>query len=400
MRDETLCQAPTDDLTNGFDSLSVPVYRASTVVFPTVEAYNRRREALYDGYSYGLYGTPTTRALEEQISRLEDAARSLVLPSGLAAIALTTLSCAGSGRRVLFPDNVYDVVRPMAAELLEFYEVKYSFYDPRIGGGISELIDPSVSLVWVESPGSMTMEVQDVPAIVESAHAKGVPVAADNTWATSLRFKPLSHGVDYSVSAVSKYLGGHSDVVMGAISVSDQARYRRLKDFSRYLGYGVSADNCSLILRSISTLAVRLDRCEETALKLARWLQNFAAVKEVRHPALPTNPGHDFWKRDFSGSSGVFSLFLDPRTKGVLSRAIETLKLFAIGASWGGTHSIVAVSAEPPKREYTADLHDGPIVRLSIGLEHVDDLMEDLSHAMAILDACVAEHISGNGEKQ
>lgn len=387
MRDETLCQAPTEDLSGGFDSLAVPVYRASTIVFPTVEAYNRRREAMYDGYSYGLYGTPTTRALEEQISKLEGAARSLVLPSGLSAIALTTLTNVGTGRRVLFPDNVYDTVRPMAAQLLAAMGIRATFYDPGIAGGIDALIDEDVALVWVESPGSVTMEVQDVPGIVTAAHRRGVPVAADNTWATPLRFKPLAHGVDYSVSAVSKYLGGHSDVVMGAIAVSDSARYRRLKDFSRYLGYGVSADNCSLVLRSISTLAVRLDRCEQTALELAKWLEGFRSVREVRHPALPSNPGHDWWRRDFSGSSGVFSLFLDPGTRGALAPAIESLDLFSIGASWGGTHSIVAVLSEPPPREASPGAHDGPIVRLSIGLEHVDDLKADLAQAMGMLDA-------------
>jgi len=387
MRDETLCQAPTEDLSGGFDSLAVPVYRASTIVFPTVEAYKRRREAMYDGYSYGLYGTPTTRALEEQLSKLEGGSRTLVLPSGLSAIALTTLSNVGTGRRVLFPDNVYDTVRPMAGELLASLGIQATFYDPGIGRGIEDLIDDDVALVWVESPGSMTMEVQDVPGIVEAAHRRGVPVAADNTWATPLRFKPLAHGADYSVSAVSKYLGGHSDVVMGAIAVSDPARYRRLKDFSRYLGYGVSADNCSLVLRSIATLAVRLDRCEQSALALARWLTGFRSVTEVRHPALPSNPGHAWWKRDFSGSSGVFSLFLDPRTRSVLAQAIESLDLFSIGASWGGTHSIVAVLDKPPFREQAPAPHDGPVVRLSIGLEHVDDLKADLARAMEMLDA-------------
>jgi cystathionine beta-lyase len=185
---------------------------------------------------------------------------------------------------------------------------------------------------------------------------------------------------------------------MGSISVSDEASYRRLKDFARYLGYGVSADNCSLVLRSIATLAVRLDRCEQSALALAQWLGGFRCVKEVRHPALPGNPGHQWWKRDFKGSTGVFSLFLDRRTRGGLGPAIESLELFSIGASWGGTHSIVAVLEEPPTRGVAPTAHDGPIVRLSIGLEHVDDLKEDLTRAMTMLDASLHESVQGTGD--
>ncbi len=386
MRDSTLCLNPLEDDGIGFASLTVPVHRASTIVFPTVEEYQKRRGAIYDGYSYGLYGTPTSRALEHRIALIEGAARTLVLPSGFAAITLITLACVQSGQRVLIPDSTYETVRPFAEHFLTGLGIRATYYDPMIGAGIAELLEDDVALVWVESPGSMTLEVQDVPAILEAARARGIKVAADNTWATPLRFKPLAHGVDFSVYAISKYLGGHSDVVMGSISMSDPALYRRLKDFSRYMGYGVSADESSLVLRGIETLAIRLDRCEQTALRLARWVVEQPGVVEVRYPALPTNPGHDIWKRDFTGGTGLFSIFLEPWTRPFLAEVVESLELFAIGASWGGTRSVVAVLDHAPLRTATTLGHDGPLVRLSIGIEDPEDLHADLAHAFALLN--------------
>lgn len=389
MRDDTLCLQSTKPTTDGFDSLVVPVHRASTIVFPTVDAYQKRRGAIYDGYSYGLYGTPTSRALECRISELEQAERTLVLSSGFAAIALTTLATTPSGKRVLFPDNCYDTVRPFAANFLAGLGIASAFYDPTIGAGIGELIDDDVTLIWVESPGSVTLEVQDVPAIVSAAHARGVLVAADNAWPTPLRFRPLAHGADFSIAPLSKYLSGHSDVVMGSVSVRDIALYRRLKDHARYLGYGASADDSSLVLRGLETLAVRLDRSEASALELAHWLRDRPSVVEVRHPALPTTPGHEYWRRDFSGSTGVFSVYLDPATRPRLHAAVEGLGLFAIGASWGGTRSIIAALDQAPARTCTGPAHDGPIIRLSIGLEHLEDLRADLARAFDALDLAV-----------
>lgn len=386
MHDETLCLkgvTPPGD----FESLVTPVHRASTIVFPTVAAYQARREAIYDGYSYGLYGTPTSRALELQVARLERATKSLVVQSGFAAIVAITLSCARSGQQVLFPDCAYDTVRPFAANFLSGLGIEVVFYDPLVGEGLAALLSERTGLVWVESPGSMTMEVQDVPAIVAAAHRRGIKVAADNTWATPLRFRPLDHGVDFSMTAISKYLNGHSDLIMGAVSVTDETLYRRLKDFCRYLGYGVSADECSLALRGLETLAVRLERCEASALALARWLQLQPFVAEVRHPALASNPGHDIWRRDFSGATGVFSVFVEPWARSSLADAIEGLEHFAIGASWGGVHSVVAVlDAAPPRTARPFD-HNGPILRFSIGLEHVDDLQADIERSFSRLSA-------------
>lgn len=389
MHDDTNCLPIGRASLEGFDSLTVPVYRASTITFPTVAAYQERRAEVYDGYSYGLYGTPTSRSLELRISALEHAERTLVLPSGFAGIAVVTLACATSGRRVLFPDNCYDTVRPFALQFLAGLGIEATFYDPAIGGGIDALIDDDVALVWVESPGSMTLEVQDVPAIVAAAKARGVKVAADNAWATPLRFRPLDHGCDFSLYPLSKYLGGHSDIVMGSVAVRDAALYRRLKDFSRYLGMGVSADDASLALRGIETLAVRLDRSEATALALAKAAAAHRSVTDVRYPALPTSPGYELWKRDFSGASGVFTLFLDPQVRPHLAPAIESMQVFSIGASWGATRSIVAVLDAPPLRSVRPIQHDGPVVRLSIGLEHVDDLRADLDRALNMLDKTI-----------
>jgi cystathionine beta-lyase len=387
MRDPTLCVTPGDGATAPFESLAVPVQRASTIVFPTVAAYQGRREAIYDGYSYGLYGTPTSRELETRLARLEGAERTLALPSGFSAIALTTLAAVTPGQEVLFPDTIYDTVRPFADRFLAGLGIRSRYYDPMLGAAIAGQLADDTALVWVESPGSMTMEVQDVPAIAAAAHARGAKVAADNTWATPLRFKPLAHGVDFSVCALSKYVAGHSDVMMGSVSVADVELYRRLKDHSRFLGLGVSADEASLVLRGLETLAVRMDRAAASAGRLAAWAAGQPGVAEVRFPALASSPGHEVFERDFSGGAGLFSVFLEDWTRPVLAEAVESLKLFPIGASWGGTRSLVAVLDGPPLRTAAPLRHRGPVVRFSIGLEDPEDLQADLAAAFARLAA-------------
>ncbi|MBX9665723.1 MULTISPECIES: aminotransferase class I/II-fold pyridoxal phosphate-dependent enzyme [Sphingomonadaceae] len=386
MNDETKCLkmvVPEDK----FTSLSVPVHRASTIVFDNVAAYQARRSQLYDGYSYGLYGTPTSRALEKTLATIEGGDRAMVVSSGFAAITLVTLALSQSGNRVLFPDNVYETVRPFADILLYRYGVTPVYYDPLSGARIAELLDKDVSLVWLESPGSMTLEIQDIPAITAACREHGIPTAADNTYATPLRCKPLDLGVDISVCAVSKYISGHSDLVMGSIALRDEARFRLLKDHARMLGQGVSADEASLALRGLETLAVRLERIERTTLTLLDFVTDQPGVREVRHPALTHNPGHAEWLRDFSGSTGLLTLFLEPWTRPLLAKAIEAMDQFAIGASWGGTKSVVAVLDALPPRTVTQVSHDGPLVRFSIGLEHSDDLIESLTKGFAILAA-------------
>lgn len=387
MRDPTLCVTPGQGLEAPFESLATPVHRASTIVFPTVAAYQGRRDAIYDGFSYGLYGTPTTRELEMRIARLEGAERTIALPSGFAAIALSTLATTAPGQEVLFPDSAYDTVRPFADTFLAGLGIGARYYDPMAGARIAEQLRDNTALVWVESPGSMTLEVQDTPAIAAAAHARGAKVAADNTWATPLRFKPLAHGVDLSVCALSKYVAGHSDVMMGSVSVADVGLYRRLKDYSRFLGQGVSADEASLVLRGLETLAIRMDRAAASAERLAAWIASQPGVAEVRFPALPASPGHDTFKRDFAGGAGLFSVFLEDWARPVVAEAVESLELFAIGASWGGTRSLVAVLDRPPLRTIVPVPHQGPVVRFSIGLEDPDDLQADLAAAFARLAA-------------
>lgn len=386
MNDETKCLKVA--VPEGkFTSLSVPVHRASTIVFDNVAAYQARRSQLYDGYSYGLYGTPTSRALEKTLATIEGGDRAMVVSSGFAAITLVTLAMSQSGNRVLFPDNVYETVRPFADILLYRYGVTPVYYDPLIGARIAELLDKDISLVWLESPGSMTLEIQDIPAITAACREHGIPTAADNTYATPLRCKPLDLGVDISVCAVSKYISGHSDLVMGSIALRDEARFRLLKDHARMLGQGVSADEASLALRGLETLAVRLERIERTTLTLLDFVTDQPGVREVRHPALTHNPGHAEWLRDFSGSTGLLTLLLEPWTRPLLAKAIEAMDQFAIGASWGGTKSVVAVLDALPPRTATQVSHDGPLVRFSIGLEHSDDLIESLTKGFAILAA-------------
>lgn len=384
-QDETNCLVNEGDAVNGFRSLVTPVYRASTVVFPTVEAYQNRQQDLLNGYWYGLYGTPTTRALEQRLSAIEGANHTILTPSGMAAIALITLAEVKPGQRVLFPDNVYDAVRFFAANYLQQMGITPQFYDPMAGGQIEDLLTEDVALVWVESPGSISLEVQDVPAIVSAARSRGIPIAADNTWATAMRFKPLHHGVHYSMNSASKYISGHSDVVIGAISVRDKELYTRLRQSARSLGYGVAADVASLVIRGLETLSVRLDQSERSALDLARWLTEHEAIETVLHPAFEGHEGHAVWKRDFLGATGVFSMVLAPWAEPFVARAVESLKLIKIGASWGGTHSVIAVYNGLPNRTVAPWSRKGAILRLSIGLENVDDLKKDLSAALSLL---------------
>ena len=390
MHDDTSCLKSQTAL-GTFHSLSVPVYRASTIVFPTVDAYRNRRDAMYDGYSYGLYGTPTSRELENRIAAIEGAARAMVLSSGFAAIVVATLANVRTGQRVLFPDTAYDTVRPFADRFLAGLGIHVGFYDPMLGSEIAPQLTEDVALLWVESPGSVTLEVQDLPAISSAARARGIKVAADNTYATAMRCKPLALGVDMSICALSKYVAGHSDVVMGSIAVNDEGLFRKLKDYARFMGQGVSADEASLAVRGMETMAVRLDRIESNAGTIAVWLSGQIGVDQVRHPALPGNPGHAMWQRDFSGATGLLTLFMAEWTRPWLADAVEALKLFAIGASWGGTKSVIAVLDQVPMRSATARPHDGPVLRLSIGLEHPDDLKADLVQFLATL----AQHCPG-----
>ena len=313
MHDPTRCVHRPAISQEGFASLTVPTYRASTIVYDGPDSFAKRRQRGLDGYMYGTHGTPTTRTLEAQLTELQGGVRTVLLPSGLSAVTIVMLAVLLPGDRVLIPDTIYPPARAFCASYLKPRGIDYAVYDPLIGAGIADLIDGRTKLVWIESPGSATMEVQDVPAMVKAAKAKGALVACDNTWATALLFKPLAHGADFVVEALTKYVGGHSDLLLGAVTVADLGLRQRLKEAINAIGISVSPDECALALRGIQTMAVRLAHVGRVAEAFARRLEDEAAVDRVLHPALPSCPGHAFWKRDFKGSSSLFSIVLKAR---------------------------------------------------------------------------------------
>ncbi|MEJ6782894.1 cystathionine beta-lyase [Aminobacter sp. Piv2-1] len=377
MHDETrLLHTAVDDLP--FNTLTPAVHRASTIVFPTVESFLSRHTQFYDGYSYGLYGHPASRNLATQIAALEGGARSLIVPSGMAAIMVTNLALLRAGDHVLLPDPVYGPSRSSAEKFMSGLGVEATFYDALAGAGIAALMRPNTRLVWVESPASFTMEVQDLPAIAKATHAHGALVAVDGTWASPLGFKALSHGADIAVQALSKHVGGHSDLLLGSVTVATEELFRRIKDAARFLGLGVSPEDCYLALRGLGTLAARLERQSASALKIATRLAEHPSVDRVLYPPLPGDAGHAIWRRDFQGACGVFSVVLQPRDMRRLSSFIEELRLFRIGASWGGLHSLVAPVQLEGARTVAPWREKGPLLRFSIGLEHADDLLEDI----------------------
>jgi cysteine-S-conjugate beta-lyase len=365
----------------GYRSLATPVYRGSTTLFPTASSVNDRWDQMRAGYTYGLYGTPTTLELAARICELEGGTRTLLTPGGQAAIALVDLSFLSAGDHVLIPASVYKPNRDLTTSLLKRFGVSATFYDPTIGGGIAALIKENTRLVWTESPGSITMEVQDVPAIARAAHERNVLVALDNTWSAGVLFDAFAHGVDVTMQALTKYVGGHSDLLLGSITVRDEALYERLGPTRRVLGSAVSPDDCSLALRGLQTLAVRLGFIEDSALAIARWLADRPEVERVLHPALPSCPGHDIWKRDFRGSSGVFSIVLQAGpTREQVFAFVDALQLFEIGYSWGGVTSLIV--AYDFGHGTGREAYDHRLFRLSIGLESTVDLIADLERAL------------------
>jgi cystathionine beta-lyase len=335
-----------------------------------------------DGYTYGIHGTPTVLALAGRIAELEGGARTLLVPSGLAALTLVDMAMLSAGSHVLMPDNVYVPNRLLAIQLLQRFGVEASFYPADAGAKIAEHFRANTHLIWVESPGSITMEVQDVQAIVAAAHEHGVIVAMDNTWAVGVLFKAFDHGVDISVQALTKYVGGHSDLLLGSVTVRDDALLQRLGDTRARLGFSVSPDECSLALRGLQTLAVRLRHSEASALMIAKWLFAQPEVQTVLHPALESCPGHEFWTRDFSGASGLFSFVFRPQFSGAQVRAfVDALDLFEIGYSWAGTTSLAVTYNLNHSRGNSP--YGNRLVRLSIGMEETNDLIADLKQALA-----------------
>jgi cystathionine beta-lyase len=367
----------------GYRSLVPPVFRGSTTVFPTSTTLTdswRQREV---GWTYGLYGTPTTLELAARIAELEGGFRSFITPGGQSALALIDLAFTQAGDHVLIPDSVYSPHRQLADDLLRRFGVEAEYYDPTIGTGIEPLLRERTRLVWCESPGSITMEVQDVPAIAEAAHRHGAKVAMDNTYSAGVYFDAFGHGVDIATQALTKYVGGHSDLLLGSVTVRDRPDYERLGETMQMLGMSVSPDECSLALRGMQTLAVRLEALQRSTLEVARWLSERPEVARVLHPALPSCPGHELWRRDFTGSTSVFSVELRPEYRRSRVRAfVDALALFEIGWSWGGVTSL-AVPVNPRRR--VSARREGALVRFNIGLERTADLLADLDRGLAEL---------------
>ncbi len=361
-----------------------PVYHASTVLYPNAEDFLAHRAR----YQYGRRGTPTTEALELALQELEgpQCAGVSLLPSGLAAISAALLAVVRAGDHLLVTDSAYGPTRNFCGQILSRLGVTTAYYDPGIGGAIAELILPNTRAVYLESPGSLSFEMQDVPAIAKAAHAKGALVLMDNTWATPLYFRPLDYGVDLVIQAGTKYIGGHSDVMLGTVS-ANAATVAALKNTVRLTGLCEGPDDVYLGLRGLRTLGVRLDRHYESGLAVARWLEGRSEVLRILHPALPSHPGHAVWKRDFTGASGLFSMVLKPVPKKAYHAFVDTLELFGIGASWGGYESLAIPFDCATLRTATRWEPGGPTVRFHIGLEAVEDLLADLERGFAALAA-------------
>lgn len=366
--------------------INPPVYRASTILYPDVATLEQVSKDRLSRLAYGRYGTPTVTALEEAVTALEGGGRAIVLSSGLAAISATLMNLLQAGDHLLMVDTVYAPVRNVCDKTLKKFGIETTYYAPGIGAGIAELIRPQTRLVYTEAPGSLTFEMQDIPAIVRAAHGAGLRVMMDNTWATPLYFKPLNHGVDIVVHAVTKYISGHSDVMLGIV-VCREDLYRQLKLGIHALGHSASPDDCYLALRGLRTLPVRLARHQETGLALALWLRARPEVAQVMHPGLPEDPGHEIWKRDFTGSSGLFGIVLKPYAPTALAAMLDGMHFFGMGASWGGYESLIL--PVNPAAIRTASPWDaaGPTLRLHAGLEQIDDLVADLSDGFARLAA-------------
>lgn len=363
-----------------YKSLVTPVYRGSTVIFDDQESVNDDWQQEKYGYSYGLYGTPTSLELAARIKNLEGAYNCFIVPGGQAAIALVYMAYCCAGSHALVPFSAYGPNREMAEGILRNFGVEVEPYDPLIGSQISTLIRENTSLIWCESPGSVTMEVQDVPAIVEAAHKKGVKVALDNTYGAGVLFHAFQHSVDVSIQALTKYVGGHSDLLLGSVSVRNKNAYEVVGPVYRQLGLAVSPDDCSLALRGLQTLGVRLSQLEKSTLEVAKWLNDNPHVDAVYHPALPSCPGHAQWKRDFVGSASIFSfLFKEHCSPQQVKDFLNRLEIFEIGLSWGGVNSLAVIY---PDLRRPSKNFNGRLVRLNIGLENPSDLITDLANAL------------------
>lgn len=376
------------DPANNHGVVNPAVYHASTITHETVEALEYAREHRWEPgvYTYGRHGTPTHSAFEEAVAAMEGGYRAVALGSGLAAINAAILAFIQQGDHILMVDNVYGPARRFCDTFAGRFGVETTYYDPAIGAGIADLIRDNTKFVYTEAPGSQTFEMQDIPAIAEAAHAAGIPVLMDNTWSGGLYFKPFEHGVDVSIQAATKYIVGHSDVMMGTITTTEEY-WKPVRQAAADTGANAGPDDVYLALRGLRTMAVRLRQHHENGLTLARWLQARPEVMRVMHPALPQDPGHTLWQRDFTGASGLFGLVLDKKyEKPAIAAMLNDLELYAMGASWGGFESLI-LPTNPAGSRTATTWDEGPSLRIHAGLEDTDDLIADLEAGFERLNA-------------
>jgi cystathionine beta-lyase len=361
-----------------FGAVNPPVYHASTILHPSVAAMEKSGKNPFEGVRYGRFGTPTTFAFEEAMAAVEGGHRSVATSSGLAAITGALLAYLKAGDHLLMVDSAYFPTRKFCDQVLAGLGIETTYYDPLIGAGIALLMRANTRVVFTESPGSLTFEVQDVPAIAAIAHAAGAMVMMDNTWGI-LTFQPFAHGVDVSIQACTKYVVGHADAMLGAITLADEANWLRVKSSVAAFGHSPGADELFLGLRGLRTLSTRLARQGETALALCRWLEGRPEVARVLYPALPSDPGHALWKRDFTGACGLFGVILKPAAKPALDAMLDGYRHFGLGFSWGGYESLV-IPTTGHSIVRTASTWDppGPSLRYHAGLEDAGDLQADL----------------------
>lgn len=365
-------------------AVNPPVYRVSTVLAETVAELKGRNADKFQGLVYGRYGTPTTAALEEAVAAVEGGSHCIAVGSGLAAITGTLTALLKTGDHLLMTDTAYFPTRNFCDKVLAGLGIETTYYDPAIGAGIKDLIRANTRVVFTEAPGSLTFEMQDIPAIAQAAHDAGALVAMDNTWGL-LSFQPFTKGVDVSIQAATKYIVGHSDAMLGTITTNDATLWRQIKTSCALYGYAPGSEETYLGLRGLRTVGVRLRHHFEAGLKVARWLETRPEVKRVMHPALPSDPGHALWQRDFKGGCGLFGVELLPTDEAAVEHMLDNYNLFKMGYSWGGFESLVVPTTGAIQRTATPWNAQGPTLRYHVGLEDPDDLIADLEAGLTRL---------------
>lgn len=389
-KQDTLITTAGRDPEKNHGFVNPPVYHASTIVAPTLAEFRERRTRRWelDVFTYGRQGSPTHQSLEVATAELLGGDRAVCMSSGLAAINAAMLAYLESGDHVLMVDTVYGPTRNFCENFLGRFNVSTTYYDPSVGRGIRNLIQDKTKIIYTESPGSLTFELQDIQAISDEAHKRGCIVIIDDTWSSGVFFKPFEHGVDVSVIAATKYIVGHSDVMMGIVTTTNE-HWQRVRQSAASLGANSGPDDVYLALRGLRTIGVRMRQHHENGLKLANWLEGRPEVDRVLHPGLTSNPYHNLWKRDFSGACGLFGVVLKPYKEDAIAAMLDGLKLYGMGASWGGFESLILLTNPAATRTVGKEKweNDGPTLRIHVGLEDTEDLIEDLKEGFERLNA-------------